>query len=251
MVHREEHNESFTIIDNAVLQNVNLSFEARGFMAYLLSFPNDWSFSIAGIVKNSGTSESVVRRLLAELQAEGYIVINRHVDKNGRVTRWSWDLFERSKVPESIQMLKPPDVEFATCGNHQMWNAPHVEEPGGGFTTCGENDTIQSTNNNKVLNNKVLKGQSTKGVKKFTPPTLEEVTAYCHERNNGINPEKFIDYYASQNWKKANGRPISDWKACVRTWEGKDRVHAIPSKPQTIPQTSNPFTELKSREGLI
>lgn len=244
MVHREEHNESFTIIDNAVLQNVNLSFEARGFMAYLLSFPNDWSFSISGIVKSSGTSESVVRRLLAELQAEGYIVINRHIDKNGRVTRWSWDLFERAKIPESVQMLKSPDVEIARCGNHQMWNAPHVEEPGGGFTTCGKNDTIQSTNNNKVLNNKVLKENIQK---KFVPPTLSEVKAYCQERNNGVNPENFLDYYTANGWKVGRN-PMKDWKAAVRTWERKEKPQALPVKPQ---QGINPFTELKRKEGLM
>lgn len=57
---------------------------------------------------------------------------------------------------------------------------------------------------------------------KFTPPTLEEVKAYCKERNNQVDPERFIDYYASQNWKKANGQKVRDWQACIRQWE-KDR----------------------------
>ena len=60
MVHREEHNESYTVIDNAVLQNVNLSFEARGFLCYLLSLPNDWTFTVRGIVKQTGCSKSVI-----------------------------------------------------------------------------------------------------------------------------------------------------------------------------------------------
>lgn len=55
--------------------------------------------------------------------------------------------------------------------------------------------------------------------KAFIPPTIDEVKAYCEERKNQINAEHFIDYYASQQWKKANGRPLTDWKAAVRTWE--------------------------------
>ena len=55
--------------------------------------------------------------------------------------------------------------------------------------------------------------------KRFIPPTLDEVQEYCRERNNNVDAESFIDYYASQKWKKANGRPVEDWKACVRTWE--------------------------------
>lgn len=225
MVHREEHGDSFTIIDNGVLQNVNLSFEARGFFAYLLSLPDDWKFSIAGLVKLTGASESVVRRLLNELQVEGYIKINRHTNDRGRVTRWTWDIYEAAIRPESVQMLKSPDVETATSGKHQMWNAPHVEAPERGFTTCGENDTIQSTNNIKVLNEQSTKENK---AKKFVPPTASEVKAYCQERNNGINPEEFIDYYASQGWKKANGRPVVDWKGCVRLWE-KDRRKPTPN----------------------
>lgn len=54
---------------------------------------------------------------------------------------------------------------------------------------------------------------------RFTPPTLEEVKAYCEERKNNVDAEHFIDYYSSQHWKKANGRPLEDWKAAVRTWE--------------------------------
>ena len=55
--------------------------------------------------------------------------------------------------------------------------------------------------------------------KKEDPPTIDEVRAYCLERGNRVDPERFIDYYASQKWKKANGQPVADWKACVRTWE--------------------------------
>lgn len=59
--------------------------------------------------------------------------------------------------------------------------------------------------------------------KRFTPPTVDEVRAYCLERKNSVNAERFVDYYASQKWKKANGRPVADWKACVRQWEQRDK----------------------------
>lgn len=55
--------------------------------------------------------------------------------------------------------------------------------------------------------------------KKESPPTIDEVKAYCLERGNNVDPERFVDYYGSQKWKKANGQPVADWKACVRTWE--------------------------------
>jgi len=54
--------------------------------------------------------------------------------------------------------------------------------------------------------------------KRFTKPTLEEVRAYCQERKNCVNAEKFVDYYESNGWKVGKN-PMKDWKAAVRTWE--------------------------------
>jgi len=57
--------------------------------------------------------------------------------------------------------------------------------------------------------------------KKFIPPTLEEVIAYCNERNNGIDPESFIDFYESKGWMVGKNK-MKDWKAAIRTWERHD-----------------------------
>ncbi|MBO5969612.1 MAG: helix-turn-helix domain-containing protein [Clostridia bacterium] len=245
MVHREEHNEGFTIIDNAVLLNVNLSWEARGFFAYLLSLPDDWNFNVKGLAKQTGATEHTIKRLLRELQAEGYIKLTRHTDARGKVTRWSWDIYEAGKTPETVQMLKSPQVETATSGESHK-----VDEPDGGLTTCGKSDYIQSTNNNKVLieqSTKSIKEKIDKREKHFVPPSVEEVRAYCLERNNQINPETFVDFYTAKGWMVGKNK-MKDWKAAVRTWE-KDRQPA--PKAQTLPTSSNPFTELKRREGLI
>ena len=53
---------------------------------------------------------------------------------------------------------------------------------------------------------------------RFVKPTLEQVSDYCNERQNGIDPERFIDYYTSNGWKVGKN-PMKDWKAAVRTWE--------------------------------
>ena len=55
---------------------------------------------------------------------------------------------------------------------------------------------------------------------RFTPPTVEDVAAYCLERKNGIDPEEFVSFYASKGWKVGSS-PMRDWKAAVRTWEKK------------------------------
>lgn len=54
----------------------------------------------------------------------------------------------------------------------------------------------------------------------FAPPTLEDVSAYCSERGNGVDPDRFINFYESKGWMVGRNR-MKDWKAAVRTWEQK------------------------------
>ena len=55
-------------------------------------------------------------------------------------------------------------------------------------------------------------------LKRFIPPTVDEVSLYCFERHNHVNAQKFVDYYSSNGWKVGKN-PMKDWKAAVRTWE--------------------------------
>lgn len=55
--------------------------------------------------------------------------------------------------------------------------------------------------------------------KRFISPTLQEVTEYCRERNNKVDPQRWHDYYTANGWKTGRN-PMKDWKAAVRTWEG-------------------------------
>lgn len=54
--------------------------------------------------------------------------------------------------------------------------------------------------------------------KRFSPPTLDEVKAYCAERKNNVDAERFVNYYESNGWMVGKSK-MKDWKAAVRTWE--------------------------------
>ena len=58
--------------------------------------------------------------------------------------------------------------------------------------------------------------------RRFTPPTVEDVRAYCLERGNGIDAQSFVDFYASKGWK-VGSNAMKDWRAAVRTWERRDK----------------------------
>ena len=72
------------------------------------------------------------------------------------------------------------------------------------------------TETDKEKEKEVIKPQ-----KRFVKPTIEEVEAYCQERNKGVDAQRWYDYYSSNGWKVGKN-PMKDWKAAVRTWERSD-----------------------------
>ena len=62
--------------------------------------------------------------------------------------------------------------------------------------------------------------------RKFIPPSVEEVAAYCAERKNSVNAENFVDFYTAKGWMVGKNK-VKDWKACVRTWEHGDKARRV------------------------
>ena len=58
--------------------------------------------------------------------------------------------------------------------------------------------------------------------KRFVPPSVDEVREYCRERMNNVDPQTFVDFYEGKNWMVGKTKMV-DWKACVRTWESREK----------------------------
>lgn len=74
-----------------------------------------------------------------------------------------------------------------------------------------------------------------KAPKKFIPPTIDEVKAYCKERKNSVDPETFVNFYEAKGWMVGKNK-MKDWKAAIRTWE---RNRNTTSKNTDIMQRNN------------
>lgn len=65
------------------------------------------------------------------------------------------------------------------------------------------------------------KKSSRKREKRFVPPTVHDVRAYCNKTGRHIDADYFVDFYTSKGWKVGKN-PMKDWKAAVRTWAKRD-----------------------------
>lgn len=100
------------------------------------------------------------------------------------------------------------------------------------YTSYTDNDSDSEYDNES--SNEDIKEKINKK-KKFVKPTVEEVTEYCKERGNGIDSQRFIDYYEANGWMVGRNH-MKDWKAAVRTWEKNDGSFSSKSrKEERIP----------------
>ena len=84
---------------------------------------------------------------------------------------------------------------------------------------------------------------------RFLPPTLDDISSYCLERNNSVDPQRFFDFYQSKGWMVGKNK-MKDWKAAVRNWETRSGTKSAPSSSSNpFTSSNNPFTELRRQEG--
>lgn len=216
---RINHNKNYTVMSNYHLKDKNLSLKAIGLLSKMLSLPDDWDFSVMGLVAICKENRTAVQAALKELEECGYLKRTKTQDASGKFD-WIYDIYEKPQADK-------PETEKPWTENPFMEN-PCMENP------CTENvpqlntnkPSIDKSNTNELNTNergadarRAPKGDDQVKRKAFTPPTVDEVKAYCIERNNGIDAHHFVDYYEARGWELSKGRKVKDWKACVRTWE--------------------------------
>ena len=102
----------------------------------------------------------------------------------------------------------PPEIRKVAT---QHWSADEIRNIEKDFS-CHEYETETSISD--LLQTYPPKPKITR----FVKPTVEEIEAYCKERNNNVDAAHFFDHYEGQGWKVGKN-PMKDWKAVVRTWE--------------------------------
>jgi len=133
---------------------------------------------------------------------------------------WGWYIVNHSKYKGLIDADTVRAQTRARVKKHRDSKKGVTEE----VTDCNAEKRHTDTNTNTNTNTDTSTNTKEDTIKekkssRFTPPSIKEVSEYCTERNNGINPQSFIDHYETNGWVQGKGKPVKCWKACVRTWE--------------------------------
>ena len=194
-------------------------------------------------------SRVILKGQVIELEAGQLIVSEKKLAE-----KWDWS---RGKVRrflsllESLQMIQVNGTAYGTLVTIENYTKYQCDGTSDGTTDGTSYSTTDGTTDGTSDGTHIKKDKKVKKVKKdkniynnararvckthtanFSPPDIQDVKAYCIERKNNVDPERFIDFYEAKGWMVGKNK-MKDWRAAVRNWE---RNEASKSTAQTTQQ---------------
>ena len=191
------------------------------------------------IVESIGITERTAINLLNEFISNGYVKKTQELIKGKRINTYT-SCVDLSYEKFSYNLVPPASMKNFHTREKEAKREEYIEDYPISNTlikenevkdidyTSDSNDIVKGDKDNiKAIKSKKISNNSTKDIQKekinrFIPPTIEQVREYCESRNNGIDPEHFVDFYSSKGWMIGKNK-MKDWKAAVRTWENKNK----------------------------
>ena len=115
-VFRVERNKGYTVMSNHHLRNKELSLKAKGLLSQMLSLPEDWDYTLAGLSFINREKIDAIREAVKELERAGYIVRSRERDEKGRLRGTDYVIFEQPQTSpvSDLPTLDNPTLEKPT-----------------------------------------------------------------------------------------------------------------------------------------
>ena len=108
----------FTVMSNYHLRDKNLSLKAKGLLSQMLSIPEEWDYTLAGLSFINREKIDAVREAIKELESAGYIIRTRERDERDRLKGTEYVIYEQSQKRES----ENPEPENPASENPMQLN---------------------------------------------------------------------------------------------------------------------------------
>lgn len=111
---------NYTVLSNYHFKEKEMSLKAKGLLSLMLSLPDTWNYTIAGLVSLSKDGKDSVMSALAELEKFGYLTRTQKVNKKGQFSGVEYNIFE--KPQESIPVAEEQNAEKEIAENTNAEN---------------------------------------------------------------------------------------------------------------------------------
>ena len=195
-VFRVERNKGYTVMSNHHLRNKELTLKAKGLLSQMLSLPEDWDYTLAGLSQINRESIDAIRTAVWELEKAGYIKRRQGRDEKGKMTAIEYTIYEQPQPPDDTPPgLDKPILENPTPGN------PILENPTPGKPTTENpmqlNKDIQKTDlpkKEKIITDE----QSTHSIPILSPnpsPSDGEAATPPERKRKETEPQTAFEIY--------------------------------------------------------
>ena len=117
-VFRVEKNRGYTVMSNHHLRNKELTLKAKGLLSQMLSLPENWDYTLAGLSHINKESIDAIRTAIWELEKAGYIERSQGMDEKGKMTAITYTIYEQPQSP----VLENPTTDNPTSENPMQLN---------------------------------------------------------------------------------------------------------------------------------
>jgi hypothetical protein len=203
---RVEKNRNYTVMSNTHLRDKNLSLKAKGLLSMALSLPDNWEYSLNGLVAICKESETAVRSTIKELKEKGYLTINRSRNQAG--------IFEYEYVFYENPHMENPHMENPHMENPHMENVTQLNT--NILNTKELNTNILNTDNDIYIANKQnVEAKHKYGEYKHVMLKDSEYEKLADEYGEPMREEciTFLDEYIEMKGYKAKNHYL-----CIRKW---------------------------------
>ena len=128
-VFRVERNRGYTVMSNHHLRNRGLTLKAKGLLSQMLSLPDNWDYTLAGLSHINREKIDAIREAVRELEKAGYIVRSRERDEKGRLRGADYIIYEQPQPPVSdLPTLENPTLDNPTLENPTLENPTQLNK---------------------------------------------------------------------------------------------------------------------------
>lgn len=226
---RVNKRNNYTTMSNYHLKDKTLSLKAVGLLSKMLSLPDNWNYSINGLVAICKEKKTSVISTLDELKEHGYVIVTKKMPNEtdtGRI-EYIYDIYETPQFEKQgieKQGIENLGLEFLGLEFQGLENQPQLNT----------NKSNTKELNTKELSTKEYIKKETckeKKTKRFVKPSIEEIKEYVFENSLNVDCEYFYDYYESNGWTVGKNH-MKDWKATLRNWSRRNQKSTVKKKSQ-------------------
>ena len=181
-VFRVERTHNYTVMSNYHLRDKRLSLKAKGLLSQMLSLPEDWDYTLAGLARINAEGKDAIRAAVVELEQTGYVFRRQTTDKVGKFSANEYIIRESPVSKEGTSSAQP------------LLENPMTEEPSTASTAAGKPTQIKKERQRKE--NKLPDPQSTESLSfpSSHPEAVQQSEMKGRKRNRGISQDE-IDAY--------------------------------------------------------